>query len=377
MIFNSLHSLSHPGVKATQRLITARFVWPNINHDVKQWTCSCLQCQCSKVHRHTVSPLSTFATPDARFNQIHLDIVGPLPPSRGYTYLLTCVDRFTRWPEAVPVSDATAETVARAFVSTCISRIGVLSTITMDRGRQFESSLWQQLMQMLGSKRIRTTACHPIANGLVERLHCQLKAVLKANLDPTNWVDMLPMVLLKIRTCLKQDLKSSTAELVYGTTLRLPGDFFQSNTAQLNPVTYVTRLSTAMQQLQPLKVRQQSPRKSHVSEDLQTCTHVFVRHDAVKKSSRQPYDGPFKVIKRHDKHFTLDVKGSQSVISIDHLIPPHLEEQTITATSSKDEPLPVTALSLSSPRVTRSGRQVHWPKKFVNIHSFNASLEGE
>ena len=93
MIFNSLHSLSHPGVKATQHLITECFVWPNINRDVKQWTCSCLQCQCSKVHRHAVSPLSTFATPDAHFNQIHVDIVGPLPPSRGYTYLLTCVDR--------------------------------------------------------------------------------------------------------------------------------------------------------------------------------------------------------------------------------------------------------------------------------------------
>ena len=69
--------------------------------------------------------------------------------------------------------------------------------------------------------------------------------------------------------------------------------------------------------------------------------------------------------------------GSQSVISIDHFILAHLEEQTITVTSSKDEPLPVTAPSLSSPRVTHSGRQVHWPKKFVNIHLFNALLEGE
>ena len=104
---------------------------------------------------------------------------------------------------------------------------------------------------------------------------------------------------------------------------------------------------------------------------------MFVCHDAVKKPLRQPYDGPFKVIKRHDKHFTLDVKGSQSVISIDHLIPAHIEEKTITATSSKDEPLPVTAPSLSSPRITHSGRQVQWPKKFVNIHLFNASLEEE
>ena len=95
MIFNSLHFLSHPGVKATHRLVTACFIWPNINRDVKQWTCSCLQCQRSKVHRHTVSPLSTSATPDACFDQIHVDIVGPLPPSRGYTHLLTCVNRFT------------------------------------------------------------------------------------------------------------------------------------------------------------------------------------------------------------------------------------------------------------------------------------------
>ena len=144
--------------------------------------------------------------------------------------MLTCVDCFTRWPEVVPVSDATVETVARAFVSTWISRFGVPSTITMDRGRQFESSLWQRLMQILGSKKIRTIAYHPIANGLVERFHRQLKAALKASVDPTNWVDMLPMVLLGIRTCLKQDLKSSTAEIVYGTTLRLPGDFFQSPT---------------------------------------------------------------------------------------------------------------------------------------------------
>ena len=91
-VFDSLHSLSHPGIRATQKLITSRFVWPGINADVRRWTRACIQCQRAKIQRHTTSPLSTFPKPDARFSVIHIDLVGPLPPSKGYTYLLSCVD---------------------------------------------------------------------------------------------------------------------------------------------------------------------------------------------------------------------------------------------------------------------------------------------
>ena len=54
-----LHSMSHPGMKATQRLITARLVWPNIKRDVRQWTKACLSCQRAKVNRHTTLHLRT------------------------------------------------------------------------------------------------------------------------------------------------------------------------------------------------------------------------------------------------------------------------------------------------------------------------------
>ena len=47
-VFDSLHSLAHPGVRATQKLVTMRYVWPNINKDVRHWTRLCLQCQKNK-----------------------------------------------------------------------------------------------------------------------------------------------------------------------------------------------------------------------------------------------------------------------------------------------------------------------------------------
>ena len=54
LVFSALHSLSHPGVRATRQLISTRFVWPSMNKDINQWTKTCLQCQQAKVSRHTL-----------------------------------------------------------------------------------------------------------------------------------------------------------------------------------------------------------------------------------------------------------------------------------------------------------------------------------
>ena len=145
--------------------------------------------------------------------------------------------------------------------------------------------------------------------------------------DPTKWTESLPLVLLGIRTALKDYLQCSVAELVYGTTLRLTGEFFNSNTSLslADPASYVTQLKAAMSKLRANPPHQQQPRHVHIHNKLSTCTHVFIRQDAVCKPLLQPYNGPYRIVKCADKHFTLQVGGRQEVVALDQLKPANLD----------------------------------------------------
>ncbi|GFS42933.1 integrase catalytic domain-containing protein [Trichonephila inaurata madagascariensis] len=80
-VFRSLHNPSHPGIHAAERLILDCFIWPSMLKDITKWTRCCIACQQSKVMRHIVSPIQPFAPAIERFQPVHVDLVGPFPPS--------------------------------------------------------------------------------------------------------------------------------------------------------------------------------------------------------------------------------------------------------------------------------------------------------
>lgn len=112
------------------------------------------------MHRHTKSPIGTFSNPDARFRHIHLDIVAP-PVCQAYPYLLTIVDRFSRWSTAIPIKDTSAVTVCKRVLREWNSIIGTANVVTTDRGSKFQLSLFREFANLFGANHVRTAAYPP------------------------------------------------------------------------------------------------------------------------------------------------------------------------------------------------------------------------
>ncbi len=214
----------HLGVEKTTKLIGHRFFWPGLGRDVRDYVRTCEPCQLRKRNYHKVhSPLKPFIT-SRLFQRFAMDIVS-YPPAKGYSDVLVVIDYSTRWPEAFPMRDATASTIAQVMYRNIVCRYGVPEIIHSDRGAAFQSNLLAELYELCGITRTRTTAYHPQGDGLVERQIQTLSDTLsKMGTRRTDWLENLPSALFALRVTPQASTGFSPYELLYGREPTLPAD---------------------------------------------------------------------------------------------------------------------------------------------------------
>ncbi|XP_036147069.1 uncharacterized protein LOC118647044 [Monomorium pharaonis] len=164
----------------------------------------------------------------------------------------------------------------------------------------------------------------------------------------------LPTVLLGLRTAFKDDLKCSTAELLYGTTLRVPGEFFEDPEQPVKPEIFVQELRERIRKIRAKPVAHHCSPKPFVHQDLKIATHVFLRDDTVRRPIQPPYQGPYEVLaKINEKLYTVLVNGRPCNISTERLKPAYLPtEETENATNLTDAAPPPPIRTYTSAKKT-------------------------
>ena len=224
------NSLSgHFGIEKTCERIRRNFYWPNLKQDVEIHVKSCYACNRSKhLRRKYCAPLQEHTT-GAPMEQIHIDIMGPLPMSkRGNTCCLVIVCQFTKWVEIVSLPDQQAETIARAMVDNLFSRLGCPRVIFSDQGVNFNSQLFHELCERLGIVKKRTTAYRASSNGQVERINRTLgQSIRTAILESTqqnqdDWDDKIPIIAGAIRSTVNRGTGFTPNKLMLGREVYQP-----------------------------------------------------------------------------------------------------------------------------------------------------------
>ena len=161
------------------------------------------------------------------WQKISIDITGPHPKSaKQNQYILTVVDHFSKWAEALPLRNHTAPTVARALMVHVFSRFDTPSQLLSDRGPEFESELFSQVMQWMEIDKLRTTAYKPSTNGIVERFHRTLNSMLGKVVSESqrDWDDKLPFVMAAFRASPHSSTGFTPNRLFLGRENRMPLD---------------------------------------------------------------------------------------------------------------------------------------------------------
>jgi transposase InsO family protein len=154
-----------------------------------------------------------------------MDLVGPFRVSANKNkYILTFIDKLTKYVDAVPIPDATAATCAREYATRVVARHEAGQTVVTDRGASFMALFFNEVCKILGIRHLNTSAYHPQGNGVVERFHRTLHKSLShyINESGTNWDTLLPFFIMAYHGCPHSSTGYTPYYLLHGREMILP-----------------------------------------------------------------------------------------------------------------------------------------------------------
>jgi len=170
--------------------------------DVEQWVKSCRMCQEHLDPQALKAARQQLIKTMQALKKMGMDLIGPLPQSKqGHVYALVMQGYFTKWPEVIPLKDATAKSVAGALFWVILTW-GPPAELLSNQGPEFVAELNCELSRQWGIKRQYAMAYHPQTNRQVEQFNRMLKTMIAkfVNGRQDNWDFYLLAFLYAYRT---------------------------------------------------------------------------------------------------------------------------------------------------------------------------------
>ena len=311
-ILESLHCTNHCGGNQLAQIVGQRYFFPRLVSTCREFVATCARCQKNRAHspqRHTYAH-DLVGSPGEK---LCIDFVGPLHRTRkGNVAILTAVDCYTKWFDAWPVKDQTANTVIKHLVKDYIPHHGVPATVHSDNGPAFISQVFREAMRKF-DVRATTTPTYNACSNTVERYHRTLNSRLKALIHDMNeeWDELLPAVLFAMRTSVNRTTGYTPFFLTYGREARFPIDLVYGSVPleERNTSEHVQRLHNTFQSAYDLVSRRQNDYIQRQRSLYQEKARVIQVDDLVWLFTKRPnpvlnrkfqcfYSGPYKVIRQ-------------------------------------------------------------------------------
>ena len=150
-LIRTAHTMAHVGLNSTRSTLAKYFYWPGMAQDVEMALSTCVGC----LHRQTTNLKKgehhSKGLPPNKCHLVYVDVVGPVSVKSRKKYLLTVMDAYSRYADAVPMEGKSAREVSEALT---VSLTGVFGgaplTIVADRGMEFVGRVTWTAMSMLG-----------------------------------------------------------------------------------------------------------------------------------------------------------------------------------------------------------------------------------